>query len=130
MVHAVKIGGENGRFASARSGTDFHDGIAVFIFVPWQQGDLNIAFKTGHSLFEVRNLIVSHGRHLDIGRQRKFAIVVQLLARRFEFVPFREQLFDARVLAHDLACALAVGKKRRIGNIAFELIEAFAFELN
>jgi hypothetical protein len=34
------------------------------------------------------------------------------------------------VLAHDLARALAIGKKRRISDLALELFEALAFELN
>src|SRR2546429_6148940 len=61
MIHAVKVGGENGRFVSTRSGTDFYNGIAVFVLIRRQQGDLNIPFKIGHSLFKLRNLIVSHG---------------------------------------------------------------------
>jgi hypothetical protein len=39
-------------------------------------------------------------------------------------------LFDARVLAHDRPGSLAIGKKRRVGNVALKLIEALAFELN
>jgi len=39
-------------------------------------------------------------------------------------------LFDARVLAHDRLGSLAIGKKRRVGNIALKLIEAVAFEFN
>ena len=66
MIHAVKIGGENGCFASACSGSDFHDGVAVFIFVGWQQRDLNFAFEIGHSLFEVRNFVVSNRRNLNV----------------------------------------------------------------
>jgi len=53
-----------------------------------------------------------------------------LLPRTFEFVPFRQQLFDARMIAHDRLGALAIGKKRRIGNVALELVESLAFELN
>jgi hypothetical protein len=34
------------------------------------------------------------------------------------------------MLAHDGLGALTIGKKRRIGNIALELIEALALELN
>jgi hypothetical protein len=34
------------------------------------------------------------------------------------------------VLAHDLLRSQAIGKKRWVGNIALELIEALAFELN
>ena len=59
MVHPVKISRENGRFTSAGSGSDFHDRIAVFIFVRRQQRNLNFAFEIGHSFFEVRNLVIS-----------------------------------------------------------------------
>ena len=45
MVHTVKISRENGRLASARSGSNFHDGIAVFVFIRRQQGNLNFAFE-------------------------------------------------------------------------------------
>src|SRR6266516_6588378 len=95
MIHTVKIGSENGGFASAGSGTYFHDG-----------GDL------------------------DIARHRQLAVVVQLLACAFELIPPRQQLLDIRVLAHDLARTLAIGKKRWVGNIALQSFEAFAFELN
>ena len=130
MIHAVKIGGENRSFASACSGADFHDRIALFIFIRWKQGDLNFSLKIGDSFFQIRNFVVSHRRDLDITRRRELAIVVQLLARRFEFVPLRQQFLDVRVLAHDFARALAIGKKRRISDLAFELFEAFAFQFN
>ena len=66
MVHAVKVGSENGGFASACSSTNFQDSIALFIFIRRHQGDLNISFKIGYPLFELRNLIVSHGCDLNI----------------------------------------------------------------
>jgi hypothetical protein len=66
MVHSVKIGGENGRFASARSGSDFYDRVAVFIFIRRQQRYLNFAFEIGYPLFELRNLVVSDSRDLNI----------------------------------------------------------------
>ena len=76
---------------------------------------------------QVGNFIVSHRGHLDVARSGELSIVIQLLARGLELAPLCEQLLDAGVLAHELARSLAVGKKRRIGDLAFELFEAFAF---
>ena len=66
MVHAVKVGRENGRFTSTRSGSDFDDRVAVFIFIRRQQRDLNFAFEIGHPLFEVRNFVVGDRRNLNV----------------------------------------------------------------
>ena len=66
MVHAVKVSGENGRFASAGSSPDFHNRVAVFIFVRRQQRNLNFALEIGHPLLEVRNLVVSDRRDFNI----------------------------------------------------------------
>jgi len=43
MVHAGKVSGENGGFASASSAANFHDRVALFIFIRWQQRDMNVA---------------------------------------------------------------------------------------
>ena len=130
MVHAVKIGRENSCLASAGSSADFHDGVTLFIFIGWQQCDLNGALKIADSFFQIWDFIISHRSDLDVTRHRQLAIVIQLLAHRFEFAPLCQQLLDVRVLAHDLARALAIGKKRRISDLALELFEALAFQFN
>ncbi len=66
MIHPVQVGGENGRFASPRSGSDFNDRVAVCIFVRRRQRDLNFAFNIGHQLFEVWNLVVGDRRDLNV----------------------------------------------------------------
>ena len=76
MIHPVKIGGEDGGFVAACPGADFYDRVALFRLIRRQQRDLNVAFKIGDALFELRNFIVSHGRDLDIARHRQLAIVV------------------------------------------------------
>jgi hypothetical protein len=53
-----------------------------------------------------------------------------LLARDFERTPFLQQILQIRVFAHGLLSALAIIEQPRIGNLAFELFEAFAFELD
>src|SRR6202011_3876699 len=57
-------------------------------------------------------------------------IVIQLLARGFQFVPFCEDRFNARVLAHDFAGPLAIIEKPWVGNFALEFLEPFTFALN
>src|SRR5437764_7307740 len=130
VVHAVKIGGENRCFVSSGSSADFHDGVTLFIFIGWQQCDLNGALKIADSFFQIWDFVISHRSDLDVTRHRQLAIVIQLLAHRFEFAPLCQQLLDVRVLAHDLASALALGKKRRISDLALELFEALAFQFN
>src|SRR5262245_54059737 len=56
VVHPVKVRGENRRFASASSRPNFHNGVAVFIFIRWQQGNLNLTLQFRHALFELRDL--------------------------------------------------------------------------
>src|SRR5205085_11840713 len=66
----------------------------------------------------------------DIAGTRKLTIVIELFARVFQFVPCRKRSFCVRMLAHDLLGAFAIIKQVRIGDLAFELLEPFAFTLN
>ena len=83
--------------------------------------DLEIALQIGDAFLQVGNLILGHRGDLDVVRRGQFPIVVQLLARRFELVPEREQLLHAGMFPHDVAGAFPVLEKRRIGDLAFEL---------
>src|SRR5206468_9082711 len=112
------------------SSADFYDGVALFRFINWQQGDLNIPFKIGHAFFEFWNLIISHGSDLNIARRRQLTVIVQLLAGGLERTPFFEQVLQIRVFAHDFLGALAIIEQPRIRDLALELFEALAFELN
>ena len=91
---------------------------------------MHFALELGHAFFQIGNLVVRHRGDLDVARRGQLAIVIQLLARVFQFVPFRQHSFDARVLAHDFAGALAIVEKLRVGDLAFELLEPLAFALN
>src|SRR4029077_8208883 len=51
MIHPVKIGGEDSGFVAAGPGADFHDRVALFPLICWQQCDLNIAFKIRDASF-------------------------------------------------------------------------------
>ena len=130
MIHAVQIGSEDRRFVPACSGADFHNCIAFFALIGWEQGDLNTAFEIDHASFEFRNFIVGHCCDLNIARRRQLTVVIQLLAGRFEPAPFFEQICQACALAHDFLSALAIVEQTRIRNFAFESRETFAFELN
>src|SRR5205085_2389713 len=60
----------------------------------------------------------------------QFAIVCQLHSRARQLVPFREQSSHVRVFPHDFAGAIAIFKKGRVCDFAFELFETLAFTLN
>jgi len=83
-----------------------------------------------HAFLEFGNLIVSHGRDLNITRRRQLTVVVQLPAGGLQRVPFFEQVFQIRVFAHDLLGALAIIEQLRIGDLTLKLFEPLAFELN
>ena len=88
---------------------------------------MNLALKIDNAFFQIGNFVISHCCHLDVSRSGQFTVVVQLASRRFKFVPAFEELLDARMFAHDLASALAIIKEMRIGDVAFEFRETFAF---
>ena len=76
MIHAIQIGGEDRRFVPACSGADFHDCVALFGLIGWQQGNLNAAFKIDDASFEFRNFIVGHRCDLNIARRCQFTVVI------------------------------------------------------
>ena len=76
------------------------------------------------------NFFLGHLREFGSLDGGELAIVVQLLARGFEFAPFAQQFLDAGMLAHGFAGAFPVVEKVRIGDLAFQLLEAFPFALD
>ena len=124
VVHPVKIGRENGGFASSGAGADFDNGIAVFVFVGWEQSDLKIALQVCEAFFQIGNFLARHLRHLSVLGRGQLAIIFQLPARALELVPERQHLLHAGMLAHDLARAFPIFKERRIGDLALEFGEA------
>ena len=93
--------------------------------------NLDLALEIGDALFESGNFFLRHLREIGIVGSGEFAIVVQLLARGLAVRPIsRAAAFIAGMFAHDFAGAFAVLEKARIGDLAFELLEAFAFALD
>ena len=130
MIHPVKIGRENGGFASAGAGPNFDDRVAIFIFIRGQQSNLQFSLELGHALFQVRDFIIGHGCDLHVPRTGQLAIVVELFARSFQFIPLRQHTFGTGMLAHDFLSTLAIIEQLRIGDLALEFLEPFAFALN
>ena len=104
-------------------GADFDDRIAILVFVRRQERDLEIALEIGDAFLQIGNFILGHGGDLDVVRCRQLAVVVELLARRLQLGPAREQLLHAGMLPHDVAGAFPVLEQRGIGDLAFELLE-------
>ena len=127
MVHPVKIGRENRRFAAACPRPNFDNCISIFILVGRKEADLNFALEIANSFFQVGDFVVGHRRDLHVTGSGEFAIVVQLTPRCFELIPARKQFLDAGMFAHDFASTFAVVKQTRICDFAVELFEAFAF---
>ena len=115
---------------AAGAGADFHDGVAVVVFVGREERELHRELQVGDALFQGWNFLLSHLREIGVGGGGELAVVFQLPPRGLEFLPFREQILDRRMLAHGVAGALAVVEKMRIGDLAFQLLEAFAFALD
>ena len=127
VVHPVKIGGENSGLAAAGAGANFHDRVAIVGFIGRQKRDLDLEFQIGDAFFERRDFFLRHLREIGVRGGGEFAIVFQLPARGYELLPFREQLLDRGMLAHGIARLLPVVEKVRIGDLAFQLLEAFPF---
>jgi hypothetical protein len=66
-VHAEQIGRENGRFGSAGAGSDFDDGIAVFIRIGRKNGAKDFGFGSGFVSGEVGSFFLGHLAHFGIG---------------------------------------------------------------
>src|SRR4030095_12422505 len=130
MVHAIKISGENRGFAPAGPRADFDDGVSIFVFIRGKQADLNFALKVRYPFFQIGNLIVGHCRDVDITGSSKFAIIVQLTPRGFEFTPAPKQFLNASMFAHDFAGMRAVLEQMWVGNLTLELFEAFPLALD
>ena len=76
---------------------------------------------------QIGNFILGHRGDFDIVRRRQFAILVELFARSFQFLPEREQLLHAGMFPHDFAGAFPILEERGISDLALELGEALAF---
>src|SRR2546423_657878 len=83
-----------------------------------------VALEVHDALLQIGNFILGHRCDLDVVRLGQLPVLVELFARCFQFVPFREQRLHVRVLAHDLARAFPVLEKRGVSDLAFELGEA------
>ena len=83
VIHPVKISREDRRFAPAGAGADFHDGVAVFVFVRRQERELHVALQIGDAFLERRDFFLRHLREVVVVGSGEFAIVRELAAGPF-----------------------------------------------
>ena len=91
MIHSVEIGGEDGGFAPAGAGANFHDRVAFVAFIGRKKSDLDLEFQIGDTLFQSRNFLLRHLGEIGVFGRGEFTIVFQLAAGGLQFLPFREQ---------------------------------------
>ena len=124
VVHAVEIGGEKRRLVAAGAGADFHDGVAVLVFIRRQERDLDLFLRAGDALLQRRDFRRGHLGQLGIGAPGQLLVFAQLHLRLAIAFPQVEQFLGAGVLPHHVAGLFRVGVEIRRGNGRFEFAEA------
>ena len=127
LIHAVKIGSEEGGFIAAGAGADFDDGVAVFAFVGRKEGELDLAVEDGEAFFDLRNFGGGQLGHFGVGAGSELLVFGELGAKALRFAVRIGEFFKTRLFAHDIACFDRVVEKIVGRDELIQLGQAFAF---